>query len=268
MPLFRIKKATPSETLRIEGFRRCDEDILAWYRSEPGRRVVEVLRPVVAEAIVEAFGYHALCLCPGAGMPDLLADARIAHRVHMSEFPPPVDVQGNRHELPFAGESLDLVVLFHTLDTAADPHAVLREVDRVLRPEGHLLLIGFQPLSLFSLAYLCRRSCTRGLRCGRHYTARRVRDWLSLLGYAVDDTVPLAHALPLCGAGALDRLEFVENLGRRLWPAFGGLYVLHGIRRVRPLLPRRPAWARPMVMPQGAPSPTTRSCLRDREPIR
>jgi SAM-dependent methyltransferase len=53
--------------------------------------------------------------------------------------------------LPFADQSLDLVVLPHTLERAEDPHRSLAEVERVLRPEGRVVIVGLNPVSLWGL---------------------------------------------------------------------------------------------------------------------
>jgi SAM-dependent methyltransferase len=63
--------------------------------------------------------------------------------------------------LPFPNQSLDLVLLPHTLELARDPHDTLREVERVLVPEGRVVIVGFNPASLWGLrqqrAHLDRR---------------------------------------------------------------------------------------------------------------
>ncbi|MFM1760358.1 MAG: hypothetical protein RLY75_1629, partial [Pseudomonadota bacterium] len=66
-------------------------------------------------------------------------------------------IEGSSGELPFASESIDLLVLPHVLEFAADPHQILREAERVLRPEGRLIISGFNPASLWGMRqYLSR----------------------------------------------------------------------------------------------------------------
>ena len=45
--------------------------------------------------------------------------------------------------------SLDLIVLPHALEFTDDPHLMLREAYRVIRPEGQIVIAGFNPFSLF-----------------------------------------------------------------------------------------------------------------------
>ena len=60
-------------------------------------------------------------------------------------------------ELPLDTKSTDVVILPHTLDFCDDPHQVLREVSRVLRPEGHVVILGFNPMSMWGLRRLVAR---------------------------------------------------------------------------------------------------------------
>ena len=65
--------------------------------------------------------------------------------------------------LPFAPESFSTVVLPHVLEGHELPHQVLREAHRVLRSEGHLVLSGFNPMSLLGIQrWLNRRAVFNG----------------------------------------------------------------------------------------------------------
>ena len=60
---------------------------------------------------------------------------------------------GDMYHLALPPRSIDLVVLHQVLHFADDPIAVLREVVRVLRPGGRLLLVDFAPHAEESLRY-------------------------------------------------------------------------------------------------------------------
>jgi ubiquinone/menaquinone biosynthesis C-methylase UbiE len=97
-----------------------------------------------------------------------------------------VDVFCDFRQLPFAAHSIDLVVMPHVLEFRADPHQILREVERVLIPEGEVLITGFNPISIWGL----RRAlpnCPGHFPWNGHYlSVRRLKDWLQLLGFEVE----------------------------------------------------------------------------------
>ncbi|MEE2979141.1 MAG: class I SAM-dependent methyltransferase, partial [Pseudomonadota bacterium] len=86
-------------------------------------------------------------------------------------------------ELPFASQSIDLVALPHVLEFTDDPHEVLREVARVLMPEGRLVITGFNPLSLWGMRQGMRRLGTESFLPAQSQMIAftRLKDWLKLL---------------------------------------------------------------------------------------
>ncbi len=87
--------------------------------------------------------------------------------------------------LGIVNDSIDVVLLPHVLEAHEDPHGVLRELDRVLRSDGHVVILGFNPVSLWGLRhYLSRRRFPPG--CRRLVSEHRLRDWLRLLNFSVD----------------------------------------------------------------------------------
>ena len=144
-----------------------DESIIemgAWLRTAPGRHVLAWEQDRLDHAVTDAFGFHALQL----GLPELdgLRANRMPHRWVASDsllvpeplpLPPPPDslittlpahepisLHCDFEALPFPDASIDLVVLPHALELARDPHQTLREVERVLVPEGRVVIAGFR----------------------------------------------------------------------------------------------------------------------------
>jgi len=145
--------------------------------------------------------------------------------------------------LPFDASSLDLVVLPHALELARDPHLTLREVERVLVPEGRVLIIGFNPASLWGtrqrLGRLRHRlgvGAERELflpRAGEFIGYRRLRDWLRLLSFEVESGRFGCYIPPVTSAKWLSRFKWMEAAGDRWWPVFGALYYIVAVKRVR-----------------------------------
>ncbi len=151
-------------------------------------------------------------------------------------------VQGLPEALPFDVKSIDVVLLPHTLDFASDPHQVLREVDRVLAPEGHVVILGFNPLSLWGIRRLVARRRGRVPWCGNFFGRHRIKDWLALLEYELTGGHMLYYRPPVQNEAVMDRLYFLDKVGDRWWPMMAAAYLVVAKKRVfgvTPLHPRR-----------------------------
>jgi SAM-dependent methyltransferase len=219
----------------------------------------------IDEAVANVFGYHALQL----GLPELhaLRSNRMPHRWVASDTtrpmalqpltlqPPregltlslPVDADAALHcdfdALPFPNQSLDLVVLPHALESSRDPHLTLREVERVLVPEGRVMILGFNPASMWGLRQrlgrargavgLGRRNALFLPRTGEFLGYWRLRDWLRLLSFEVEGGRFGCFRPPYSSARWLERSAWMEGVGERWWPVFGAVYFLVAVKRVR-----------------------------------
>lgn len=133
------------------------------------------------------------------------------------------DLSANSAFLPFADESFASVLLPHALEGHELPHQVLREVHRVLMPEGQLLLTCFNPYSAIGIQRLVRPVSTVK---GPYYSSRRVKDWLHLLGFEINASATY-HYAPLCKSDYLTRkLKFINYMGDRWAPMLGGSFLL------------------------------------------
>jgi SAM-dependent methyltransferase len=202
-------------------------------------------------AVGDVFGYHALqCGEPAI---DALRANRMPHRFRaLSPADGPASPGDScvrvEHfeELPFDSQSIDLVVLPHVLEFAQDPHQVLREVDRVLRPEGRLIVCGFNPVSLWG----ARQLRVRGLlapflpREGHLIGVPRLRDWCKLLSFELDRARYGCWRPPCRTQLWLDRTRFMERAGDRWWPICGAVYLLAATKRVRGMRLVGPRWKR------------------------
>jgi SAM-dependent methyltransferase len=215
-----------------------------WLQSPAGRYLLEWEQRHLDVALADLFGFHALQL----GLPELdaLRGNRMPHRWVASS-------DGQRREgvalhcdydaLPFDSASLDLVVLPHTLEIARDPHLTLREVERVLMPEKRVVIVGFNPLSLWGLRQKLgrmRRAVVRnGSRelflpsDGEFLGYRRLRDWLRLLSFEVESGRFGCYRPPVMSEKWLDRFDWMERSGDRWWPVFGAVYFVVAVKRVR-----------------------------------
>lgn len=221
------------------------EGLEGWYRDPLGRALLEAERELLDPVLADLFGYHLLQV----GRPhqaDLLGTSRIRHRL-LLDTRSGLEQEGSRRllaraeALPVASDSIDLLLYPHSLEFSDDPHQALREAERVLIPEGHIVILGFNPTGWFGLNRLLSGWRGRAPWCGRFIGSSRLRDWLSLLGF---DTVTLRGAFyrpPLPHPGALQRTAPLEGL--RSGGVFGaGVYLLVAKKRVTTLTPIRPRW--------------------------
>jgi len=211
-----------------------------WLESPPGKYVLAWEQKCFDQIVADVFGFNAVQI----GLPQIntLIENRMPlqallnnsneSRETSGRFPGHL-IQGDATELPFASESLDLVVLPHVLEFAADPHQILREVDRVLRPEGRLVISGFNPASLWGIRqYLSRLIGSPYLpRDGQFISLIRIKDWLQLLNYSLDRGHFGCYKFPLNRQQSMSRMDFMEPMGNRWWPIFGAVFLVSAIKR-------------------------------------
>lgn len=146
-------------------------------------------------------------------------------------------------ELPFADESIDVCILHHVLEFSENPHQVLKEAARVTIARGHIVIVGFNPISLlglfkpvfqpFSQSAIWKR---RSLRVSRLY------DWLEFLDFSRVNTSYAAHNLPLNNEKYLRSTRGMEKLFRRKgWP-LGSIYCIVACKDKLSLTPLKPEW--------------------------
>ncbi|AKM29395.1 SAM-dependent methyltransferase [Pandoraea faecigallinarum] len=235
-----------------------------WLVSPPGRYALAWEQALFDQWVGDLFGYHALQL----GRPELdtLRENRMPYRGLILPAPrgpqapalmtkaasdttggiPSADAGATDmvardilvsrfDELPIATASTDLVVLPHVLEFAENPHDILREVERILVPEGQVIITGFNNLSLWGAREeLGRLAGAPFLPPGADLIAfTRLKDWLKLLSFDIDRGRFGCYRPPLRGEHWLQRFEFMEPAGDRWWPIFGALYAVRAVKRVR-----------------------------------
>jgi len=248
------------------------EQLESWYARENGQYLLQETRALAQDFLDTAFGYHILQLGVRGDEP-LCGGSPINHRLYCApHFTTGVGLVAEPDELPFDSDSIDAIVVHHCLEFAGNPHQVLREIQRVLTPQGQLLIIGFNPYSLFG----CKarlRALLRDPLWARHrpVSEHRLTDWLRLLGCEVLDARRL-YGLPPLGSGRLRRLITAADawVPRHNLP-WGGVYILHATKHVAGLnRPRKPLLSRRGrlvgLVPKPAPTPRG-GCPREGCPV-
>lgn len=218
-----------------------------WLGTPQGRYVAAWEGAQFDGMVANAFGYHAIQI----GLPhwDLLQANRIPFKavvtMEQTDGLAHAQVVAEPESLPFETQSIDLVVLPHGLECAVDPHQVLREIERVLVPEGRVVISGFNPWSLWGL-----RERLPGLDpivpvpAPLHVSLPRLKDWFKLLSFELDRGRFGCYAAPSFTEAWLARWAFMEKAGDRWWPVCGAVYIVSAVKRVAGMRLVGPAWKR------------------------
>jgi SAM-dependent methyltransferase len=211
-----------------------------WFATKLGRYLLAREQAWFDRTVADIFGFHAIQL----GLPQypLLGQSRIAARWTVDPDPS-AQLRADPNWLPFAENSLDLIVLPHALEFSGDPHNLLREVYRATRSEGQILISGFNPFSLFGAKRYFGRAQFPPWN-GSFIALYRLKDWLALLGFEVTGGGLDCYVPPLASEQWRSRFEWFERAGDRWWPIGGGVYYLRATKRVLGMRIITPAWER------------------------
>ncbi len=212
-------------------------ELTQWLATPRGEYLRDWEQACIDQIVADIFGYNAMQL----GLPscDFLRANRMALRFSAGSETG-VALATAFTSLPLANASIDLVVMPHVLEFAADPHQILREVERVLMPEGQVVICGFNPFSLWGMR---QRFDTREIPWRGHYLSLpRIKDWLALLGFEANRGCFGCYAPPFAQHKWLNRFAFMEKAGDRWWPIAGGVYIIQAIKRVQGMRLVTPSW--------------------------
>lgn len=226
-----------------------------WFASPLGAYLLEREQNYYDRVVADIFGFYAVQI--GLTQFDFLRNSRIPRRIGCGQDEP-AQVFAEPMFLPFESQSVDLLLLPHVLEYNDHPHQVLREAERVLRPEGRLILSGFNPRSLWGLTRVLKGH-ERGFPWNGHFlNMSRVKDWLALLGFELAAGSMCCYRPPLNQEKWLRRFRFMEPAGDRWWAMGGGVYFLQAIKRVHGMHVLTPAW-KAVAVPNTRPSLAARN---------
>ena len=235
-----------------------DHEAYQWLQTSLGESLLAQEARVVEEALDGIFGEECLQVGLWGEERAFLRFSRTQRASllaeQLSESGP--SALGEPHRLPFASDSIDCVLLPHTLDFSDRQHAILREVHRVLRSDGHIVILGFRPGGLWGLRRLIPGA---GMPPGADHiiSDRRLRDWLKLLDMRIQSSMRYFFRWPLPSGKTAPAAKW-EQRGRRWWPELSACYMLTAQKRVSTLTPVRPVWSKKPKVVAGLAEPSTR----------
>ncbi|PTN11552.1 class I SAM-dependent methyltransferase [Nitrosomonas aestuarii] len=215
-----------------------------WFSTSLGQYIVDHEFQYFDQVVANIFGYNAMQM----GMPqyDFLRTNRMPLRF----------TAGTEHDntlrsacnhLPITGETIDLIIVPHVLEFNKDPHQILREVYRILIPEGHIVISGFNPISLWGLHHHFVSNKNEFPWNGHFIALPRLKDWLKLLNFEIKGGKLCCYAPPFEEENWRQRFNFMEDAGDRWWPISGGVYFLHAIKHKCGMHIIKPGWKTSLV---------------------
>ncbi|SDY56320.1 Methyltransferase domain-containing protein [Nitrosomonas sp. Nm33] len=210
-----------------------------WFETSLGQYLLGEEQSYFDQAVINIFGYNALQI----GFPQLnfLRTNRIPFRFRLG-ISPGASFYALPDFLPIESGSMDLVLLPHILEFNSNPHQILREVHRVLMPEGHVVISGFNPFSLWGMNRYWKAARNEFPWCGQFIALPRLKDWLKLLDFEIVGGRLGCYAPPFGKEKWIKHFHFMEAAGDRWWPISGGVYFLHAIKQIHGMRIIKPCW--------------------------
>ncbi|MBL4868525.1 MAG: methyltransferase domain-containing protein [Pseudomonadales bacterium] len=223
-----------------------------WFGTRMGERVLNEERVLLDQVLPSLFGYH--LLQAGVAVPhEWLNSSTVSHKFRVSpvkqECSEISQVRANLDALPIETDSVDVALLHHSLDFELDVHQILRETARVVMPGGTMVVVGFNPWSLWGVWRFLTLKFRRSPWSSRFVSPFKLSDWLNLLDFEVEGSETTLYFPPFMSESLLQRFSGVEQLANMWLRHFGAVYILVAKKRVSCVTPIRPRWRpkRPFV---------------------
>ncbi len=216
------------------------EALREWFESPLGVQVCETQGAILEQLLPGYFGYHLLQMSIQSGA--LFDSSPIRYKFKLDIHPADsAYCAASPAALPFANDSVDVVLMHHLLEYSSNPQQLLREVSRVSLPMGHVVIVGFNPHSLWGLCKPLGRLRKHPLWSGNFIRPGRVMDWLNLLNFKIDRAQYCTYGLPLSGYSS-QKADYSNGLSRNANLPFGAVYVIVARKQVGTLTPIKPIW--------------------------
>lgn len=212
-----------------------------WQALHLGTQLKNITEQKLVTPTRQFFGYHLVRL--GNLSSELaLSECPIKHRINVvNQQTAERGVVAESSQLPFANNSIDAFVLAHELDFAQDPHQIMREVDRCIVPDGHVAIVGFNPVSLPGCLKWLPLNSARHLQSANFFSPHRIKDWLSLLGYQIIEEQFYLHS-SFVFETSLDVDGRWAGFAQKYLPLLASVYLIVGKKREFPLSLVKPSW--------------------------
>ncbi len=255
---------------RLAGLSKLKREALLhhWLHSPLGQELVAEQRKCLQTVVRNKFGQHMVQLDMGLYEPLVESPPVGCYSMvsmHENRSPTPL-IRADAESLPFQPESVGTFILHHSLDFSDDPYKILREVNQALVPDGVIVIVGFNPMSLWSFRKLTGWIAGRIPWTGQFFRPHRIQDWLSVLDIEIEERYSLFHRPALNKKNILDKLIWLEKLVSIMFPKLGACYVIVGRKKTLGVTPLSSKWAKEVkkkAVLEKATSPKASSSIID-----
>ena len=213
-----------------------------WFKSPLGQYLLNLEYGYINPVVMDAFGFYAIQM--GNFDIDFLDHSRIPNKFSLNSNH--ADLMASNEALPFDEASVDLIIAPHILEQMAEPYELLKEIRRVLIPEGRLIISGFNPMSLWGIKRLLSFDIDYPWNT-KFIPLSKIKEWLPIIGLEMVEGKMGCYVPPIQQSSWLKKLHTMEKLGDRWWPMLGGFYFLVIQKRVHGMTPIRPLWKKKLI---------------------
>ena len=213
-----------------------------WFKSPLGQYLLNLEYGYINPVVMDAFGFYAIQM--GNFDIDFLDHSRIPNKFSLNSNH--ADLMASNEALPFEEASVDLIIAPHILEQMAEPYELLKEIHRVLMPEGRLIISGFNPMSLWGIKRLLSFDIDYPWNT-KFIPLSKIKEWLPIIGLEMVEGKMGCYVPPIQQSSWLKKLHSMEKLGDRWWPMLGGFYFLVIQKRVHGMTPIRPLWKKKLI---------------------
>lgn len=236
-----------------------------WYREQPGSMLLEMEQAQLDGILTTIKGSHLLQI-GGPSHLSLVESSPIKHKTLLNRqsflIARALQIQADPMALPISPNSVDLVLVVHQLAFEAQPKVVLNEIYQALRPEGIVIILGFNPWSMWNLAHLNKKNSFPWR--GKFWSLWRINKYLRAVGFRVITYKTLGFRPPLTNRRLAKQILFMEFVGQICLPSFGAAYMVVAQKRVLAKIPiKEKLWSHKFNTINGYVESTTRNIYHD-----
>ena len=213
-----------------------------WFKSPLGQYLLALEYDYINPVVMDTFGFYAIQM--GNFDIDFLDQSRIQNKFSLNSNH--ADLMTSNEALPFDEASVDLLIAPHILEQMVEPYELLKEIHRVLMPEGRLIITGFNPASLWGLKRLLSFDIDYPWNA-KFISLSKIKEWLPIVGLEMIEGKMGCYVPPIQQSSWLKKIHAMEKLGDRWWPMLGGFYFLVIQKRVHGMTTIKPSWKKKLI---------------------